>query len=58
MYQNKSNQSILAKLQNKPSRWKVLNPEEDNESDMDSDGNIKIQEVDETEWRNQTEEVT
>ena len=55
MYKNTSNQAILAKLQNKPSRWKVLNPEEDQESDMDSDGNIKIQEVDESEWRNNSQ---
>jgi len=27
------------------SRWKVLDPENDKESDIDSDGNIKIAEV-------------
>ena len=46
MYANTSNQSIVAKLQAKQSRWKVLNPEEDQESDVDSDGNIKIAELD------------
>ena len=40
MYANTSNK-IIEKLQNKPSRWKVFDPEEEG-SDVDSEGNIKV----------------
>lgn len=45
-YTNTSNQNIIKKLQEQqPSRWSVLNPDEDgDESDLDSEGNIKIKE--------------
>ena len=41
-YNNTSNKAIIEKLQNKQSKWKVLDPENDDESEIDSDGNIKI----------------
>ena len=47
-YQNTSNQNIIKKLQEAPgSKWSVLNPEEDgdDESEIDSEGNIKIKEL-------------
>ena len=42
---NSSNKKIIEKLQNKKSSWSVLNGEE--ESEYDSDGNIKIKDFDE-----------
>ena len=45
-YLNQSNKSIVAKLQEpSKSRWKVLNPESDEESDLDSEGNLKIKDL-------------
>ena len=45
-YLNQSNKSIVAKLQEPTkARWKVLNPESDEESDLDSDGNLKIKDL-------------
>ena len=45
-YLNQSNKTIVAKLQEpSKSRWKVLNPDEDVESDVDSDGNLKIKDL-------------
>lgn len=38
-----SNKSIVEKLQSKQSRWRVLDKEE--ESDVDSEGNIKIKDL-------------
>ena len=54
-YKNSSNKSIVEKLQAKPSRWRVLDPENDGESDIDSDGNIKIEEVDESHFHDDEE---
>lgn len=44
---NSSNKRIIDKLHSKEKKWKVLNPDEDNESDLDSEGNIKIKDFDE-----------
>ena len=43
-YANTSNKNIIEKLQNKQNKWKILNADEDNESEVDSEGNIKIKE--------------
>lgn len=47
-YANTSNKKIIEKLQSKDRKWKVLNP--DDESEYDSEGNIKIADFDDDKW--------